>query len=60
MLLLNYFILNTNKTKLNFVQTRQKILSVRNRSLNFKILFQITYTIELEFCTFYDVKQKLI
>ena len=60
MLLLNYFILNTNKTKLNFVQTRQNILPARNRSLNFKILFQITYTIELECCTFHDVKQKLI
>ena len=56
MLLLNYFILNTNKTKLNFVQTRQKILSVRNRSLN--VLFQTSYTNELEFYTLNDVKQK--
>ena len=59
MLLLNCFTFKTKK-KINVVRKRQTNLSIRILTLNFKIRFQATYTIELEFRIFYYVKEKQI
>ena len=55
MLLSLYFNFYLNNRKKNVVMKKS---TYKNISLNVKI--QTTYTTKLEFCTFYDVKQKEI